>query len=66
MILNTGYGKRAKRRLYRAADGTKIKHMHRVAYGFRRIKNMIDMIMLMCSDIEVELPYKVKRLAKTF
>lgn len=27
-----------------------------MAYGFRNIDNMIDMIMLRCSDIDVRLP----------
>jgi hypothetical protein len=29
-----------------------------MAYGFRNIDNMLDMIMLRCSDIEVRLPWE--------
>ena len=38
------------------AVNNKIKLTIRMAYGFRNIDNMIDMIMLRCSDIEVNLP----------
>lgn len=35
----------------------KIKLSVYMAYGFRNIDNMIDMIMLRCSDIDVRLPW---------
>ncbi len=35
------------------AVNNKIKLSIRMAYGFRNLNNMIDMIMLRCSDIEV-------------
>ena len=40
------------------AVNNKIKLTIRMAYGFRNIDNMIDMIMLRCSDIEVQLPWE--------
>ena len=39
------------------AVNNKIKLTIRMAYGFRNINNMIDMIMLRCSDMEVQLPW---------
>lgn len=36
----------------------KIKLSIRMAFGFRNITNMIDMIMIRCSDLEVPLPWK--------
>lgn len=40
------------------AVNNKIKLSIRMAYGFRNLDNMIDMIMLRCSDIEVLLPWQ--------
>lgn len=40
------------------AINNKIKLSIRMAYGFRNISNMIDMIMLRCSDIKVPLPWE--------
>ena len=34
----------------------KIKLVIRKAYGFRNIQNMIDMILLACSEIKIPLP----------
>ena len=39
------------------ATNRKIKLSVYMAYGFRNIDNMIDMIMLRCSDIDVRLPW---------
>jgi len=39
------------------AVNNKIKLSVRMAYGFRNIRNMIDMIMLRCSDLTVPLPW---------
>ncbi len=38
------------------ATKNKIKLIIRRAYGFRNIGNMIDLIYLVCSDLEVPLP----------
>ena len=40
------------------AINNKIKLSIRMAYGFRNIDNMMAMIMLRCSDIKVQLPWK--------
>ena len=40
------------------AVNNKIKLSIRMAYGFRNIRNMIDMIMLRCSDLTVPLPWE--------
>ena len=40
------------------ATNRKIKLSIYMAYGFRNMDNMLDMIMLRCSDIEVSLPWK--------
>lgn len=47
------------------AVNNKIKLTIRMAYGFRNIDNMMDMIMLRCSDIEVNLPWKGQILTHT-
>ena len=47
------------------AVNNKIKLTIRMAYGFRDIDNMIDMIMLRCSDIEVNLPWEGHPLTHT-
>lgn len=47
------------------AVNNKIKLTIRMAYGFRNIDNMIDMIMLRCSDIEVKLPWESHLLTHT-
>lgn len=57
-ILNT-----AKYRLSNArieATNNKIKLTIRMAYGFRSIDNLIDMIFLRCSDIPCYLPWEYK------
>lgn len=38
------------------ATNNKIKLIIRKAYGFRNIQNMLDMVYLVCSDLEVPLP----------
>ena len=40
------------------ATNRKIKLSIYMAYGFRNMDNMLDMIMLRCSDIEVRLPWE--------
>ena len=47
------------------AMNNKIKLTVRMAYGFRNIQNMIDMIFLRCSDISVDLPYRLLESAHT-
>ncbi len=44
----------------------KIKLTIRMAYGFRNINNMIDMIMLRCSDIDVKLPWEAQVATHTY
>ncbi|MCR4554064.1 MAG: transposase [Succinivibrionaceae bacterium] len=39
------------------ATNRKINLSIYMAYGFRNMDNMLDMIMLRCSDIEVRLPW---------
>lgn len=41
----------------------KIKVMIRKAYGFRNIQNLIDMIMIVCSNLykEIKLPYEIRQ-----
>ena len=39
------------------ATNRKIKLVVYMAYGFRNIDNMIGMIILRCSDIDVRLPW---------
>lgn len=53
-ILNTARYRLSNARI--EATNNKIKLSVRVAYGFRNIGNMIDMIMLRCSDIPIFLP----------
>ena len=38
------------------ATNNKIKLIIRKAYGFRNIGNMLDMVYLVCSDIQIPLP----------
>ena len=38
------------------AINNKIKVTQRMAYGFRNIDNLIALVMLRCSDLEVALP----------
>lgn len=40
------------------ATNNKIKLSIRMAYGFRNIENMLSMIMLRCSDIDIRLPWE--------
>lgn len=40
------------------ATNNKIKLTIRMAYGFRNMTNMLDMIMLRCSDIHIPLPWE--------
>ena len=40
------------------AINNKIKLTIRMAYGFKNIENMLDMIMLRCSDIKIPLPWE--------
>ena len=38
------------------ATNNKIKLIIRRSYGFRNIQNMIDMVLLICSNLRVPLP----------
>ena len=38
------------------ANNNKIKLIIRKAYGFRNIQNMLDMVYLVCSDLQIPLP----------
>ena len=38
------------------ATNNKIKVTQRMAYGFRNVDNLIALVMLRCSDLEVALP----------
>ena len=42
----------------KSGSNRKIKLSVYMAYGFRNIDNMLDMIMLRCSDIDVRLPWE--------
>ncbi len=53
-IINTAKYQLSNARI--EAINNKIKLSIRMAYGFRNIDNMIDLIMLRCSDIPVKLP----------
>ena len=53
-ILNTIREKLSNARI--EATNNKIKVLIRRSYGFRNIQNMMDMIYLVCSDIEIPLP----------
>ena len=53
-ILNTAKYNLSNARI--EATNNKIKLSIRMAYGFRNINNLIDLIMLRCSDISVVLP----------
>ena len=46
------------------ATNNKIKLMIRKAYGFRNIQNMMDMVYLVCSKIQVPLPNRKPKPAK--
>ena len=48
------------------AVNNKIKLTIRMAYGFRNIDSMIDMIMLRCSNIEVKLPWEAQAFTHTY
>ena len=63
-ILNTARYNLSNARI--EATNNKIKLTIRLAYGFRNIQNMIDMIFLRCSDIPVDLPYRLLQSAHTF
>lgn len=43
------------------STNNKIKLIIRRAYGFRNIPNMIDMVMLICSDLHIPLPNRPVR-----
>jgi transposase len=45
------------------ATNRKIQLSVYMAYGFRNIDNLIDMIMLRCSDIDVRLPWEYQAAA---
>jgi transposase len=62
-ILNTARYHLSNARI--EAMNNKIKLTVRMAYGFRNIQNMIDMIFLRCSDIPVDLPYRLLKSAHT-
>ena len=46
------------------ATNNKIKLIIRKAYGFRNIQNMMDMVYLICSKIQVPLPNRKPKPAK--
>ena len=46
------------------ATNNKIKLIIRKAYGFRNIDNMIDLIYLVCSDLELPLPNRKCKLLR--
>ena len=39
------------------AMNNKIKVLIRKSYGFRNTKNMIDLILITCSNLQIDLPY---------
>jgi len=47
------------------ALNNKIKVLFRIAYGFRNIESMIDMILLICSDLPITLPFENENLPIT-
>ena len=47
------------------ATNNKIKLIIRKAYGFRNIQNMLDMIMLICSNLHIPLPNRPKEQPET-
>lgn len=47
------------------AINNKIKLLIRIAYGFRNLDTMIDLIMLFCSNIEIPLLGRYRKAAKT-
>ena len=47
------------------AINNKIKLIIRKAYGFRNINNMLDMVYLVCSKIDIPLPNRKPKLPKT-
>ena len=47
------------------ATNNKIKLIIRKAYGFQNIDNMIDLIYLVCSDLELPLPNRKGELLRT-
>ena len=53
-ILNTAKYKLSNARV--EAVNNKIKLTIRMAFGFSNVQNMLDLIMLRCSDIPIELP----------
>lgn len=40
------------------ATNNKIKLTIRIAYGFRNLDNMIDMVMLRCGSVKIPLPFE--------
>lgn len=62
-ILNTIREKMSNARI--EATNNKIKLIIRRAYGFRNVDSMINMVMLICSDIIVPLPNRPKKEPKT-
>ena len=53
-ILNTAKYKLSNARV--ETVNNKIKLTIRMAFGFSNVQNMLDLIMLRCSDIPIELP----------
>lgn len=43
------------------AANNKIKLIIRKAYGFREVKNLIDMVMLVCSNLRIPLEHREGR-----
>lgn len=43
------------------ATNNKIKLIIRKAYGFREVKNLIDMVMLVCSNLRIPLGHREGR-----
>ena len=43
------------------ATNNKIKLLVKRAYGFRNVQNLIDLILLVCSDLKIILPNRASR-----
>lgn len=61
-ILNTVEVQMSNARI--EATNNKIKLIIRRAYGFRNIQSMIDMIMLVCSNLEIPLPNRPEKVSQ--
>ena len=48
------------------AVNNKIKLTIRMSYGFRNLDNMMDLIMLRCSNLVVKLPWEARHVTHTY